>query len=156
VGLGSIGTSVTRLAARAMPSPAELILCDVYANREQLEDARREVLGMLDGCSVRIAESRGGGPDEIYDASLIVGATHVPDVLDVSRLAPGTLLVDDSAPHCFSPQAAIKRFEQSGDIVFTEAGVVLAPEPIDEAGKSSAWLGPLDLTGGHQDAAWKF
>ncbi|MEG3972231.1 hypothetical protein QUA00_32105, partial [Microcoleus sp. T2B6] len=68
---------------------------------------------------------------EIYDATLIIGATNVPDILDIDRLKPGTLIVDDSGPHCFSPEQAIKRFEKHKDILFTEGGALHAPDPIE-------------------------
>ena len=60
---------------------------------------------------------------------MIVGATNVPDVLDVARLASGTILVDDSAPHCFPLAAAARRLEQHGDILFTEGGTLHLPQP---------------------------
>jgi hypothetical protein len=63
---------------------------------------------------------------------LIIGATNVPDVLDISRLKPGTMIVDDSGPHCFKPEQAIRRFEEQGDVLFTEGGVLKSPHPMSE------------------------
>ena len=40
------------------------------------------------------------------------------------------IVVDDSAPHCFSPAAAFRRCESAGDVLFTEGGSVHAPAPI--------------------------
>jgi hypothetical protein len=68
-------------------------------------------------------------PREIYDAGLVVGATNVPDVLDIDQVNPGTLIVDDSAPHCFDPDKAKQRLEARGDILFTAGGVIRLPEP---------------------------
>ena len=68
----------------------------------------------------------------MYDATFIVGATNVPDILDIHRLQPGTLIVDDSGPHCFSPQEAIRRFEKQQDFLFTEGGVLKSPFPVSE------------------------
>ena len=46
-------------------------------------------------------------PPDVYEASFVVGATNAPDILDVDRLQPGTLIVDDSAPHCFRSDKAL-------------------------------------------------
>jgi thioesterase domain-containing protein len=77
---------------------------------------------------VHLLESRHEVPAEIYEARVIVGATNVPDILDVNRVAPGTILIDDSAPHCFRSDEALKRFEQRKDILVTEGGVLVAPD----------------------------
>jgi len=42
-------------------------------------------------------------------------------------LAPGCIVVDDSAPHCFSPSQAVARIERHGDILVTEGGFVESP-----------------------------
>lgn len=34
-------------------------------------------------------------PELVYSATLIIGASNVPDILDVSQLAPGTIVIDD-------------------------------------------------------------
>nr|VFJ48112.1 MAG: hypothetical protein BECKFM1743A_GA0114220_1005511 [Candidatus Kentron sp. FM]VFJ48775.1 MAG: hypothetical protein BECKFM1743C_GA0114222_1006311 [Candidatus Kentron sp. FM]VFK09433.1 MAG: hypothetical protein BECKFM1743B_GA0114221_101052 [Candidatus Kentron sp. FM] len=44
--------------------------------------------------------------------------------------APGTLIADDSAPHCFDVEQAFQRAEEHADILFTEAGVLHSPYPI--------------------------
>jgi hypothetical protein len=66
----------------------------------------------------------------LYDATLIIGATNAPEVLDVGQLRPGTLIVDDSAPHCFTLPLAIERAQRQRDILYTEGGVLRAPEPL--------------------------
>ena len=50
---------------------------------------------------MRLLASRREVPAELYEASLIVGATNVAEILDIDRVAPGTIVVDDSAPHAF-------------------------------------------------------
>lgn len=69
-------------------------------------------------------------PDKVYDASVIVGATNVPDVLDITRVHQGTVIVDDSAPHCFDVKLAIERAEAKADILFTEGGLLSSPAPL--------------------------
>jgi hypothetical protein len=69
----------------------------------------------------------GESADDIYRASVIVGATNVENVIDVTRLAPGTLIVDDSWPHCMNGVAALTRFMDDKDILYTEGGFVRSP-----------------------------
>jgi amino acid adenylation domain-containing protein len=131
LGLGSVGIATLRLLLSCLPHPARLSLCDVYSKRESLESLRRELsegLGYLG--EVRLLASRHEVPSELYEASLIVGATNVPDLLDIDQVAPGTIVVDDSAPHAFRPAAALSRFHERGDILVTEGGVLLAPRPL--------------------------
>jgi hypothetical protein len=39
-------------------------------------------------------------------------------------------MVDDSAPHAFRPEEALRRFRERGDILVTEGGVLRAPMPL--------------------------
>jgi hypothetical protein len=131
VGLGSVGAATLRAMLRCLPHPAELRLCDVYSKREALLELRREVTEELGyGGPVHVLEARGTVPLGLYESSLLVGATNVPDILDVDRLAPGTLLVDDSSPHCFRPDRAVRRLREHEDILFTAGGMLHAPQPI--------------------------
>jgi len=134
IGLGSIGINSLRLMLKCLPHPQSIIVCDIYSKLESLQNLQRELSGDLRfRGSVQIATSSSSSelPREIYDATLIIGATNVPDILDIKRVKPGTLIVDDSGPHCFSPEQAIERFEKHKDILFTEGGALHAPDPIE-------------------------
>jgi NADPH:quinone reductase-like Zn-dependent oxidoreductase len=130
-GIGSIGLGALRLMLDVLPHPAELRLCDPFRGESyfsQLEETlRREhnFRGIIR--VVTAAENRGA---DFYDAGVIIGATNVENVLDVARLAPGTLIVDDSSPHCLNGPAAFARFTQNHDILFTEGGFVRSGTPI--------------------------
>lgn len=131
IGLGSIGGSTLRLMLATLEHPRSLTLCDVYAKRADVDALMleiREKFGFRG--ELRFVVSQRTCPDEVYAASVVVGATNAPNVLDISRVRPGTLLVDDSDPHCFDAQAAIERFERDGDILFTEGGALRAPDVI--------------------------
>jgi acyl transferase domain-containing protein len=130
VGLGSIGQATLRLLMRALPHPRELILCDLYSKRGDLERLRDEVIRSGYQGQVTIAEARASLPDEVYGASFIFGATNVADILDIGKVARGTLIVDDSAPHCYDPEKAIERFERDRDILFTEGGMLSSNHPV--------------------------
>src|SRR5262249_43540583 len=113
VGLGSIGTSTLSTLLRLLPHPAAIRLCDAYSKGGALEGRRGALIGELGYRGpVEVLESRGNVPAALYESSLLVGATNVPDILDVDRLAPGTLIVDDSTPHCFRPDRAARRLHE--------------------------------------------
>ncbi len=130
LGLGSIGYTTLRLLLRSLPHPKSITMCDVYSKLDHLKKVRDDIIHDLkfEG-SIQIVESNGKVPREFYDVGLVVGATNVPDVLDIEHLKPGTLIVDDSGPHCFSPAKAIQRFEAHEDILFTAGGVLRLPQP---------------------------
>jgi hypothetical protein len=130
VGLGSVGTSVLRLMLRCLPHPSEIRICDVFGKHDALAALCSELRELGYEGPVRLCEARGAVPHEVYEATLIVGATNAPDILDVDRLRPGTLIVDDSAPHCFRPDKAFRRLREQADILFTEGGTLAAPNPI--------------------------
>jgi hypothetical protein len=132
LGLGSIGSACLRLMLRCLPHPAEIILCDVYNKHELLQEIRNEIISSFGfRGSVHISESQAEVALQFYDSTLIVGATNVPDILNLARIKPGTMIVDDSGPHCFSLQQAIRRLQEQGDILFTTGGVLRLPRPIN-------------------------
>ncbi len=134
VGLGSIGQATLRLMLDQTGHPAMLILCDLPARRPMLEALAEELRRDLGYHGrVVIATAAGRAPDAAYSATLLVGATNVPDVVDVARLAPGTLVVDDSFPPCLPVPAAAARLRTRGDILFTAGGFVCAPGRITRA-----------------------
>lgn len=132
ISLGSIGLNSLRLMLKCLPHPDSIILYDMYHQLESIQNIRRELVSDLDfRGSIKIVSASSEMPPEIYDATFIIGAANVPDILDIERVKPSTLIVDYSSPHCFSPEQAIKRFEQRQDILFTEGGVLQSPDPIE-------------------------
>lgn len=147
VGLGSIGTAALKVILTFLPHPRRLLLCDVASKDAYLTQLKQEVIETFNfKGEIEIVHAQSTMPDEIYESTLIVGATNVGNVLDVSKLRPGTMLLDDSAPHCFSPSLAIERFEQHADILFTEAGMLRSPEPITRTVyHAPEWADKMDL-----------
>ncbi len=133
LGLGSIGAGSLRLMLKCLPHPYEILLCDLYSKETALEEIRQELVNEFEfRGNIRILKSKTEAPSEFYQASLIIGATNVAEILDIDRLQPGALLVDDSGPHCFSPELAIRRLEYQGDILFTEGGALKSPQRLRE------------------------
>ncbi len=130
VGLGSMGHGVMRLLLALGMHPKSLVLADTPARASRLLriEAEARSLGYLGEamcCSAGAHASH-----KIYAATAVVGATNVGGVLDVARLPAGCLVVDDSAPHCFSVTAAFERMRVQRDVLFTGAGVLRCPERV--------------------------
>jgi len=132
LGLGSIGRSVLDLMLDRLPHPAALVLCDLPAQRDALAaivaDIRRR--GYAGSVQIATSTSAGSVPDAAYQARFVVGATSTPDVLDVTRLSAGSVIVDDSFPPSFSIEKAVNRARERGDIMFSSGGVVSASAAI--------------------------
>ncbi|CAM5620089.1 Peptide synthetase OS=Streptomyces viridochromogenes OX=1938 GN=ACM01_26125 PE=3 SV=1 [Streptomyces viridochromogenes] len=126
VGCGSIGTSALRLLlARSPRPPAHLVLCDLPGSGPRLERLAAELTDRHPGLPVRIVESGPGLPEEVYASEVIVTAVSDASALvDVARLRPGTVLVDDSFPHCLDTARALERMRERGDVLVVGGGLL--------------------------------
>ncbi|MFO7612988.1 MAG: phosphopantetheine-binding protein, partial [Clostridia bacterium] len=133
LGVGSIGSAVTKLILEKLPSPASITLCDLPGSIKRMERLKKELRDDLGfDREIKLSYSDGSRlPDEVYKSSLIIGATNAPDVLDINSLLPGALIIDDSGPHCFAPAAARDRIMNRGDLLATEGGVLEVPGIIE-------------------------
>ncbi len=128
-GIGSIGLSALQLMLDVLPHPAELRLCDPYRSAEffaELETTLRREHGYAG--EIRVVETGADRDDEFYDASVIVGATNVENVIYVGRLAHGTLIVDDSWPHC-ARMVRLRLLGSPGTRTFSSLKAVLFERP---------------------------
>ncbi|WP_167746273.1 hypothetical protein [Streptomyces melanosporofaciens] len=126
VGLGSIGTSsLNLLLTRAPRPPAHLVLCDVAGSAPRLRALATELRGSGLAGSVATAESAPALPAAVYQADLIVTAVSGGTaVLDIDRLRPGTVVVDDSFPHCFDTAHALARMRGQRDVLTVGGGLL--------------------------------
>ncbi|WP_328478233.1 amino acid adenylation domain-containing protein [Actinoplanes sp. NBC_00393] len=135
VGAGSIGTSsLSLLLARAEQPPAGLVLCDLPAAAARLADLARELEAAGFPGPIEIATTTSGpgdsdavqvAPDAVYRADVIVAATSGgPGTLDIGRLRPGTIVVDDSFPHCFDTTRALARMRDLHDVLIIGGGLL--------------------------------
>ena len=132
LGLGSIGLTSLRLMLHYLPHPQTLLLCDIYKKENALQVLRQEIIDKygFQG-DIRLLYSDREVPQEFYDATLMIGATNAPDILQVDKLQPGTVLIDDSGPHCLNANLAFERFNQRQDILMTEGGKLQLPQPTE-------------------------
>lgn len=129
VGAGSVGAAFLRLLSTRDVVPKEIVIVDLAAQKKRVDGLVEELQAALtDRCVVSAAlnPSRGALSDDspVYHCELVFTATSVPDVVDIAKVAPGTVLVDDSQPHCWSREDAWRRFRDVGDIVPCEAGLI--------------------------------
>lgn len=130
VGCGSIGTSSLRLLlARSPRPPARLLLCDVPGSAPRLHHLAEELSADHPATAVGVVESADTRtlPAEVYEASdLIVTAVSggPTTLLDVDRLRPGTIVVDDSFPHCFDTARALERMRHERDVLIVGGGLL--------------------------------
>jgi hypothetical protein len=143
-GVGSIGLGALELMLDVLPHPAELRLCDPYRSAQfftELEQTLRLEHGYRG--IIRIVGDRCDSADDFREVSVIVGATNVENVIDETQIAPGTLIVDDSWPHCMNGPAALARFAEKKDILYTEGGFVRGNAPMPRM----TYLPPAIATG---------
>ncbi len=134
--MGSVGKGVIELLLSTAPHPAKLILCDVVQKQDELDALKRRLtqeFGFNGPIEIVIADQ--ALTREFYHATCIIGATNNVDILAIDQLRSGTIIVDDSAPHCFNETDAMHRTTTQNDILFIEGGVVQLPHPIGEVKK---------------------
>ncbi|MPY65051.1 non-ribosomal peptide synthetase, partial [Streptomyces spongiae] len=126
VGCGSIGTSSLRLLlARGPRPPARLLLCDLPGSGPRLSRLAAELSADHPTTRVQVVESGRGLPAEVYEADVVVTAVSGPTtLLDPDRLRPGTIVVDDSFPHCFDTGRALDRMKGAQDVLVVGGGLL--------------------------------
>ncbi len=126
VGLGSIGrSSLELLLARVSGPPQQLILCDLASRLPHLERLATQLATEGYAGDVEICGVESGLTDPVYQADLVIAASSAGRrILDIDRLRPGTILIDDSFPHCFDPSMAHRRMQTRSDIVVVGGGLL--------------------------------
>ncbi|HWA85647.1 MAG TPA: SDR family NAD(P)-dependent oxidoreductase [Opitutus sp.] len=125
-GLGSIGEGALRLMLDRLPHPSRVLLRDPYRDRSYF-DRLAASLRDRHGYAGEIAVLRDIG--EISAATVVIAATNTENQLAADLLAEGTLVVDDSSPHCMPAMEAFRRLGR-GELLFTEGGFLAAPAPM--------------------------
>ncbi|MFC7640964.1 hypothetical protein ACFQX6_08135 [Streptosporangium lutulentum] len=126
VGLGSIGrASLELLLTLAERPPARLLLCDVAGSAPRLTELAGELVGRDLAGAVEVHESDPELPDVVYESALLVTAVSGGGApLDVERLRPGAIVVDDSFPHCFDTGKALARMAERRDALTVGGGLL--------------------------------
>lgn len=132
LGVGSIGHSVSLLFSKIKEiTPKKLILCDVESCNQMLKNLKKELTNQ---CKFNIEISLTNGKElgkEVYASDIIVGCTNKANILDIEKLKPTCVVLDDSIPHCFDVEKAKNKMKVSQNI-FSEAGMLKQLDPINE------------------------
>ncbi|WP_199743879.1 non-ribosomal peptide synthetase [Verrucosispora sp. FIM060022] len=145
VGLGSIGFSALRLLLiRAEQPPARLVLCDVPAAAPRLGEHAARLRADGFAGTIEVCPSAPGIAPAGYTADVIIAATSAATApIEVDRLAPGTIVVDDSFPPALDTAKALTRMRRDHDILVVGGGLLhvgeterdipgdLPPVPVD-------------------------
>ena len=129
VGLGSIGEATLDALLATQGSPASLTLVERVGSEQRLQQladkrsARHSSLG-----PIKVLLSQASVPPEVYQADLILSAVSARQVIDIGQLRPGTVVIDDSFPHCFDVEAAIARMQQQADVLVIGGGLLQVPD----------------------------
>ena len=132
IGLGSIGKGALDLMLSVLPHPKAITLCDFYRTAERLEGIQDQLLASGYSGEITIAAANEQLPDEAYEAGVVIAATSIPEIIDVGRLNPGSILVDYSFPPSLSVAEAARRATECGDILFTTGGQLRLSGQVEE------------------------
>jgi hypothetical protein len=127
IGVNTIGAATLFLMLECMPHPKRIILADAYNNLFFASVLRQELYDCGFRGTIDIMQASDTLPAEFYEASLLIGATNVPDIIAVGQVQPGTILIEESGQRCFSRDDALRRLERDGDILFTEGDLLRLP-----------------------------
>jgi len=143
LGVGSVGKASMHLLLTCLPHPRKLILCDPYAatsdsprgpaaglpsRLKKAADEVRNVIGYRG--EIEIIGGTSSLPDEFYEATVISADTNAPDIVNVGKLRPGTMLVDDSIPPCYDRDIAMARILEKSDLLFGQGDVIECAVPM--------------------------
>ncbi|GAB2803127.1 hypothetical protein GCM10027073_39440 [Streptomyces chlorus] len=127
-GLGSIGaSSLELLLFLAARPPRRLLLCDVRGSGSRLTALGRRLQEreLVGAAGFEVVESERVLPEAVHGADLLVTAVSgAAAVLDVGRLRPGAIVVDDSFPHCFDTERALSRMREQKDVLVLGGGLL--------------------------------
>ncbi len=127
VGLGSVGGAFVELLACQDQQPGTLVLVDRPSRGDHLEQLANK-LRQHTRMEVRTELTTASGQIEsgslCYCSNYLITAVSTPYLIDIARLAPGTILVDDSQPYCWCRRQAWERCHGRLDIAPCEAGLV--------------------------------
>ena len=129
LGVGSIGQTTIAAAIEAFGLPHQIVLSDLVSKRAEITGFAGNLRAMYPGLDVSFVDAGRHGPGPLYESSLIVGSTSTPGVLRIELIPPGSIVVDDSVPHCFNVNRAFARAAATKDVIVANGGAVRFPEP---------------------------
>ncbi len=131
LGINGIGKINLQLLLTCLPHPQEILLCDMPGSQRILACLQDELVAKYGfRGNIRVYELKSGEiPAEIYEATLFINTLSISELLDITAIKPGTLLMN---PRCFSMPSVFSRIREQKDILFTVSNTLHLPEPPDE------------------------
>ncbi len=120
-GFGSIGQASINLLLAEIGNPAQIKIADLATQIPGLQKSLNDLKERFTN-QVEVIPVENTVPDEFYSADIIIGASSAGKVLEVSRIRPGTVVVDDSFPPVLDVQKAILRMKNAQDVLIVGAG----------------------------------
>jgi len=127
LGVGSVGSAFTELLLTRERRPGCIVLSDLPAQMSRVRELAERLRPMLpSGVQLELveAEERLSAEHPAYHSTFLFSATSSANIIDINKVAAGTVLIDDSQPHCWSRPEAWQRYSSRGDIYPCEAGLV--------------------------------
>lgn len=121
---GLLGKATLSASLARLGRPRNLVLADLRAKQDETLRFAAEIRvdhPDLDVSCIHLTH-RQDGP--LYGATLVISFINTPNALRVEDLQPGTMVVDDSVPHCFDVERAFTRIGSSGDLVLARGGTL--------------------------------
>jgi predicted amino acid dehydrogenase len=122
VGYGSIGQASINLLLNKLGTPASIIIADLTNQITVLKQPIAELKKIFKGNVHVVPVENSIVSEEIYLADLIIGSSSCGNIIDVEKLASGSILVDDSFPSIVNTCAAVDRMKKKKDILIIGAG----------------------------------
>jgi predicted amino acid dehydrogenase len=146
VGFGSIGQASLSLLLESTGEPATVSIADLESQIPHLERALSKSKNNF-RCPINIYPVIDASyPEELYESNLLIGASTGQVKLDLKRIRPGTIIVDDSFPTIIPVNEAIDRMRNKQDILSIGGGKIDIAETSSEIpgfGQKSEWLGKI-------------
>lgn len=122
VGFGSIGQATVSLLLSVIGAPARFVIADLAKQLPLLKEPLARLQKQYPGPVQVSPVVEGIIPETVYESDLIIGASSTGNILDVAKLRPGTILIDDSFPAIVPAAAAIRRMETAKDVLLLGGG----------------------------------
>ena len=127
IGVHALAAAVIEASLALDPPPERLILADVPERAQALQTLAARLRPRATQIEVQL---EGGLPEACLSARLSYTSVPGPPVVDVARLRPGTLLVDDSIPVGFDAARATARTARDQDLLWRRCTQIASPKPI--------------------------
>ena len=146
VGVGSIGqASLILMLEKVFPrNLKEIILCDLDSKKLKLQKFAQHLKDKYD-LKTSIAFYQTASYNTIYNADLFLGASNTPHILDVKKLRPGSIVVDDSFPPIINVRDSIQRMKKEQDVLIVGGGQLTLP--VFEFKSLNEWLPSFLING---------